>query len=197
MIVTELREIGKDRLLVTTDEELSFSLYRGEVQRFHITLDGSIAPDVYQRIHDEILIPRARKRVLFLLERMDRTEAQLRDKLYRSGYPEDVMDDALSYAKGLHYVDDLRYANTYIAMREEQKSRRILAADLMKKGIRREIIEQALAESYDGDREEEKIAAWLARKHYVPEEADQKERQRMAQFLMRRGFLPSDIYHLL
>ena len=35
-------------------------------------------------------------------------------KLLKDGYPEEVCAAAVDYAKGYHYVDDLRYAATYL-----------------------------------------------------------------------------------
>ena len=58
--------------------------------------------------------------------------------------------------------------------------------------VGREQIEQALAEEFVSD-ERAQIAELLEKRHYDAAQADRRERQRMYQFLMSRGFKSSDI----
>ena len=99
---------------------------------------------------------------------------------------------AVEYVKQYHYIDDLRYAKQYIRYHQQKKSSQRLKMDLMKKGVGREQIEQALAEEFVSD-ERAQIAELLEKRHYDAAQADRRERQRMYQFLMRRGFKSSDI----
>ncbi len=54
-----------------------------------------------------------------------------------------------------------------------------------------DLIEQALEDEYSGE-EEQLIDRLLEKKHYDAETMDQKEKQRIYQYLMRRGFRPED-----
>lgn len=146
---------------------------------------------------DENLVSQAKKRALHLLERMDRTEAQLREKLRQSQYREDVIEEAVAYMKQFHYIDDFRYACNYVRYRGQNNSRRKLALDLAQKGISREIVEQALEEEYLEENESAGILKWLEKKQYDPECADMKQKQKMYQFLVRRGFRSEDILKVL
>ena len=65
------------------------------------------------------------------------------------------------------------------------------------KGVPRDLIEQALEEEYETEDESAKIVRWLEKKHYSAEEADPKQRQRMYQFLLRKGFRSGDVLRLL
>ena len=145
----------------------------------------------------EILIKRARKRTMHLLERMDRTEAQLRDKLRQGYYPDDVIEDAIAYVKSYHYVDDLRYAQNYVRSHMEQKSQRKLQMELLSKGVPKQMITEALEEEYQQENERELILKWIEKKQYCAQEADIKEKRRMYQFLLRKGFQSDDILHVL
>lgn len=63
--------------------------------------------------------------------------------------------------------------------------------DLMAKGIDRDVIDKAWREWEErgGSQDEQAmIDALLQKKHFVPEEADRKEKQRMYGFLVRKGF---------
>ena len=92
---------------------------------------------------------RAKKRALYLLERMDRTEQQLREKLKSSDYPEEVIEEAIEYVKSFHYLDDERYAENFTRYKKENMSRQQIKQKLMLKGVSKDIIQNAIEEEYD------------------------------------------------
>lgn len=134
---------------------------------------------------------------MHLLERMDRTESQLRTKLKQGYYPEDVIEDAIDYVKSYHYLDDLRYAQNYVRCHKDRKSRRMMQMELLTKGVSKEWIARALEEECPQEDEREQILKWIQKKNYSSRTADLREKQRMYQFLMRKGFCPNDILHVL
>ena len=137
-------------------------------------------------------IKRARHRALYILERSDRTEQELRAKLERSYKPEAV-EDAVAYVKKYHYLDDMRYAVNYLNSRGRVKSRRQVEQELLyKKGISKEILEEARLEAEPQD-EREQIRRWMEKKQIQPETASQEELRKFYLFLMRRGFRSEDI----
>ena len=137
-------------------------------------------------------IRRARHRALHILERSDRTEQELRAKLERN-YRAEAVEDAISYVKQYHYLDDRRYAVNYLNSRGRVKSRRQVEQELLyKKGISKEILEEARREAEPQD-EREQIRRWMEKKQIHPETADPNELRRFYLFLMRRGFRSEDI----
>lgn len=135
---------------------------------------------------------RAKKRALHLLERMDRTEHQLREKLRASEYPEDVIEEAIAYVKSFHYLDDERYAETFTRYRKERMSRQQIKQKLMLKGVSKDIISNAIEEEYDVD-ETIHIRSILEKKQFSVDTADEGEFRRVYSYLLRRGFRSSDI----
>ncbi|TGY95435.1 regulatory protein RecX [Petralouisia muris] len=197
MQIVQMIGLDKKRTRVILEDGRSFVLYRGEVRRYSLEEQQELTEEQYEEIRSEVLIKRARRRTMHLLEKMDRTEAQLREKLRQGFYPEDVIEDAVAYVKGYHYLDDGRYARNYVRNQKEKKSRRKLQSELMGKGIGKELAEQALEEEYQQVNEQELILKWVEKKHYSSETADLKEKQKMYQFLMRKGFHSDDILHVL
>lgn len=197
MQIIRIAELDKKRIKVVLEDRTYFPLYKAEQRRYDLTEGKEISREQFQEIRDEILIKRARKRTMHLLERMDRTEAQLRDKLRQGYYPEDVIEDAIAYVKSYHYVDDLRYAQNYVRSRKGQKSQRKLQMELLAKGVSKQKIQQALEEEYQQENEQELILRWIEKKQYCAQEADLKEKRRMYQFLLRKGFQSDDILHVL
>ena len=139
---------------------------------------------------------RVRRRALHLLEQQDRTENNLREKLAKSDYPQELVEDAVEYVKSYGYIDDWRYASRYVRYHGIDKSRRYVYQELLKRGVDRDTARRAIEECYEGD-EGEQIAALLRKREYDPETADEKERQRTYAFLMRRGFESSDVLSAL
>lgn len=197
MLITQISEVDKKRMMIHTEEGVSFVLYKGEVRRFELKEGQELASEVYEEIRTDILIKRVRKRAMFLLEKMDRTESQLRNKLRQGFYGEDLIDDAVAYVKKYHYIDDNRYAQTYVRYQKERKSKRQIKMDLMQKGVEREIIEQAIEIEYGTESEQELIMKWVEKRKYKIGNSDVKEKQKMYQFLMRKGFRSEDILRVL
>lgn len=137
-------------------------------------------------------LTKAKHRALYILERCDRTEQELRTKLSRNYGPE-IVEEAVRYVKQYDYINDKRYAVNYIKSRCQIKSRRQVEQELLyKKGISRDVLEEACQETESQD-ESLLIRRWMEKKHYSPEAATQEEQRKLYQFLMRRGFQSEDI----
>ena len=135
---------------------------------------------------------RAKKRALHLLERMDRTEHQLREKLRASDYPDEVVEEVIEYVKSFHYLDDERDAENFTRYKKENMSRQQIKQKLMLKGVSKDIISNAIEEEYDVD-ESVHIRKLLEKKHFSNKDSDDGEFRRVYNYLLRRGFRSSDI----
>lgn len=197
--VTEIRKLGKGRYLLLLENGLQFPLYRQELSECGISIPlcmDMISGEKLTYIFTEILPKRARLRAMHLLEKMDRTEFQLREKLRQSYYPDDIIDDAISYVKNYHYIDDLRYARSYLELHSAVKSRRMMEQELYTKGVAKEVVAQAVSETEFPD-EEQQIRAILEKKHYDFSCEEKKAQQRVCSFLMRKGYSMSAILRVL
>lgn len=194
--VTSVIPLEKGKARIRFEDGSEVILYKGEIRKLGIQEGCVITDEVYHKIIDEILGQRAIKRAMHLLERQDRTERQLYDKLKENGYPEVCIESAISYVKRYHYIDDFRYASAYIRYRQEKKSRQKLKLELQAKGIARDVIEEALEEEYVSD-DQNKILELLQKRRYSFENADTAEQRKNYQFLLRRGFQSSDILRVM
>lgn len=190
--ITGYENIGKGKYRTTFDNGTTCVLYRTEAVRYSI-MDGAFISEAdYEKLITEVVGKRAKKRALHLLEQMDRSERKLREKLTQGGYPDCCVDAAIDYVKSFHYLDDYRFASTYVRYHQDSLSRRQLEQKLMAKGIGRDDINCAIDSEYTAD-EEKHIVNLLEKKHYDPDNCDEKEFRRIYQFLMRRGFKSSQI----
>lgn len=124
---------------------------------------------------------------------MDRTEAQLREKLLAAEFEPEIVEQAMDYVKSFGYLDDERYVRNYIAYRSQSKSRRQIEQELLfRKGVSRELIQKVYEEAEPSD-ERALIRRQLEKKHYDSEECDEKQRQKLIASLLRKGFQMGDI----
>lgn len=128
---------------------------------------------------------------------MDRTEAQLREKLLKAEFEPEVVEQAIAYVYSYGYLDDERYVRNYIEYRKEQKSRRQLEQELrFRKGVSPELI-QKVYENLEPSDEKALIRRQLEKKHYHPLESDEKKEQKIIAFLLRKGFRMGDILSVI
>ena len=60
-------------------------------------------------------VRKAKEKAMRLLLQQDRTEKELRDRLYRAGFSETASEAAMQYVSGFGYLDDRRYAENYFS----------------------------------------------------------------------------------
>ncbi len=196
MIITQITPEDKNRVRVSFDDSQDLILYKGELKKLGLEEGSDISDALYEQIFYEIVGKRAVKRAMHLLEKMDRTEEQLRRKLLEGQYPARLAEKAIDYVKSYHYIDDERYARTFIRLKQEQRSAARMRMDLLAKGVSAEIIEQALEEELEVS-PETLIQKLLEKKHYCPDTASVKETAKIVQFLLRKGFRKSEIMHVI
>ena len=140
----------------------------------------------------------SRKAALKLLEYKGRTEKELREKLAEKGFGEELIEDAVAYAASFGYLDDRRYAQSYILNRQGSKSRRKLQNELRQKGIG----EGVFGEAWDAlpleERDERTLIREQLEKKIPPgTKPDEKTLRRTYAYFLRRGFRHEDIMAVL
>ena len=186
-LISRIEKRSSGRYQVLLEGEDSFPLYYKELRQYGIEEGSVLTEQSYQEIMRELLPVRAKKKALHLLERMDRTEQQLYRKLADGGYPDQVAKEAVDYVKSYHYIDDVRYARSYIESRKAAKSLRQIERELYQKGITREDF-QCAAVQLEAPDEEQQIRQWIMKKRFDAETADRQERDRLIRFFLRRGY---------
>ena len=139
-------------------------------------------------IYNTVLLKRAKKRAMHLLEDMDRTEAGLRKKLRQGLYPAEIIEKAIDYVQSFGYLNDARYAENFILSRRNSKSRKEIHALLLGKGISDEEISIAFENCYGDQEEQEAVHRILEKKRVDPKTADDREMQKIYGYLARKGF---------
>lgn len=145
----------------------------------------------------EDVLKQAKLKALSLLTDMDRTEEQLRQKLKQKLYSDDVIEQTIEYVKSFGYIDDEKYAKRFVENRKNRKSKQEIWVQLSQKGVKREFIADALDACYTSDDAVEAIRHLAEKKHYSPENSDDKEKKRIYDYLLRKGFYHEDIRQVI
>lgn len=200
MLVTQISEVSKSRYRVYLDGQFAFVLYKGELRRFQIKENQELSEESYREIMTQILPKRAKLRSMNLLQSRDYTRRQLEDKLKQGDYPQECIEEAIAYVESYGYIDDRRYARDFIEYNLSTKSRTRIEADLIRKGINKNVIRSAFEELAGLGVEQDELALacdLLSKKKYCAVTATGQEQQKMYGFLYRRGFRPDIISRAL
>lgn len=187
MEIVSIEPLNKKKCRIVLDNGEQIALYNKEAEKYRLVSGAFLPEEDYEEIIRQILIPRAKRRVLYLLRSMDRTQAQLKGKLQEDFFPEQVIEEAIAYGKSFHYVDDERYARNYASAKLSGKSRRMVALELERKGISKDFIAGILAQIPE-EQEEETIIRLIRKKHLAQDETDEEKVIKVKQFLLRKGF---------
>lgn len=193
-----MRQVGiepvtKTKFRIYLDGQFAFVLYKSELSSCHLKDGETVTEDQIETILSEIVLKRAKRKAMSLLQSMDRTESELRDRLLRKDFPEETVDQAVRYVKSFGYVDDRRYAESFILSRKGRKSRREIYAELSGKKIDGEIVDEMMERCYEESDSGEALRHLLRKKHYDPSRASVEEKQKLYAYLARKGFSYGEI----
>jgi regulatory protein len=136
-----------------------------------------------------------------LLSMRPHSEKELEKKLREKGFPAVVIKEALEKLHDLKYLNDESFAIGWardLAVNKLRGNRKIIAS-LREKGVSSQLIDGAIAAARLEISEEEAIAVLVRKKaaKKKPTAFDIKEKQRIFQSLMGRGFPPGLILNKL
>ncbi len=198
MVVTGIVEYTKGKYKIFLNDEFAFVLYKGELRKYGIKQDGILSDDMYRELITVVLTKLARLRALNLLKVRDYTVNSLRRKLKEGLYPDEVIDDAVEYVISYGYVDDLRYAESYIRSNRTSRSRHEIEQKLRMKGISGDIISKAFENEGPGEEEEEElIRRYLLKKCRSTDISDEGSRRKIYAFMYNKGFAPDRVRQIL
>ncbi len=136
------------------------------------------------------------------LGRRMRSVAELK-RLMRQRVPDDelgrlLIETVIARLKEQKYLNDAAYAAAYSSYRKENEKfgRLRVITDLKARGVHGEVIEKAVAASYE-DVDEERLARAYLRRKRMEKPKDQKQAARVFRNLIRAGFAKNTAVRIL
>ena len=176
----------EDRYSVYVDDKYSFSLSEAELAKSGLHKDQELSAAELAQIQKTAVLDKAYDRVIRYISIRPRSVWEVEDYLKRKGYDNSVSRSLLVKLKKINLVDDAAFARQWVEWRiaGRPRSRRQLQAELFKKRIDRQIIEEVL-QQVDSDTELEQLKALIERKSRLSQYQD---RQKLIAYLARQGF---------
>lgn len=194
MWITKLEDAGKRKVRVFLDEERFCSLYPNEMRELGIRENQEMDADRFS-VMQKMLLQRAERKALSLLEYKDRTKKELKDRLLRLEYPEHVVEDAVAYVEFYGYINDEEYVRRYMEYKADSKSRRQIVQELKQKGIRSSLLER-IWDEYEYN-ETEILKGQLERRIRQKGTVTEENFQKYYNYFARKGFSSHTILYLL
>lgn len=194
--ITGLKQQVKraDRVSVYLDGEYGFGLHRSVAASLQV--GQQLRPPEIEQLKRLDRIETAVQRAARLVAGRPRSEHELELRLKRQGYEPDEVEQAIERLRSGGLVDDLEFARAWVENRMDFRPRGTIAlrSELRRKGVAREVIDQAL-EDFDEAEAARRAAVAGARKyqHLSPDDY----RRRLSAYLSRRGFNYQTISPLL
>lgn len=143
----------------------------------------------------------AKQKAYRLLSLRPHSEKELEKKLREKGFPAVVVKETLEKLHDLKYLNDASFANQWarnLAVNKLWGNRKIIAS-LREKGLTAELIESSIEKAREELPEEEAIETLIKKKAAKRKSTalDFKEKQKIFQALMGRGFPPGLILNKL
>ena len=186
MIITNLKQGVKNpnRVNVFVDGKYAFSLDVAQVVDFKLKVDLEISEEDLAELKKASEFGKLYQRALEWVLTRPRSEKETRDylikKIYEKKLDKNYIDLIIERLKTKKYLDDEKFAEWYVENRFVKKgiSRKRLKTELIKKGIKKEIVEQVV--NFRNDEEEIQKIIERKRKKYDDE--------KLINYLFRQGF---------
>jgi regulatory protein len=187
MKITNIKQQLKnpERASIFVDSQYSFSLSLDELIKYKLKNNDELtSADVkkYKKISAD---GKLRARTLEWLLNRPHSERELRDYLYRKKAEPEQIEKFVNEFIEKDYLNNAKFAQWFSELQARKgKSNRAILAELIKKGISRELIDQSLQEQ--GSSEAKRLKELAAKKAKLSRYKDNP--QKLMQYLVGKGF---------
>lgn len=192
MKITDIKQQVKrqQRYSIFVDEKYSFSLSESELMKSGIRVGREYTEAGLEELQQTAVLDKAYMRTLDLLSRRARSEWELRDYLRRKDYDSPTIDVILNRLSDAGYVDDYKFAASWVANRRLLKSTslRKLRLELQQKRISDDVITRVLSE----DETDEKAVL----REVIDKKRTQtryQDTEKLMAYLIRQGYSYGDV----
>lgn len=188
----EQQKKNSNRYSIYIGDEFSFGIHENILVKFRLAKGMDLEESFIEEVLKEEEQNKANSYALKLLSSKARSENEIIDKMRNKGYEKDNIDKAINYLKQYGYIDDKEYALNYTRdrMRLKKLGHQRIKSELYQKGVKKEILEEALDELIDKDDEYERALELAQKKVSSTYKNDDKNTQyrKLGAFLQRKGY---------
>ncbi len=138
---------------------------------------------------DEELIKKAKSDAIRYLSYRERSTKEVRDKLYKKKYSQNIIEFIINYLTERDYLNDKRFTQMWLHSRinYNPRGRKLIYHELIQKGIKSQLIESQLQNL--SEKTELNMGLKLAEKWLRSKNIENKETQtKLKRYLVGKGF---------
>ncbi|MDE6401733.1 MAG: RecX family transcriptional regulator [Clostridiales bacterium] len=171
---------NKSRVNIFIDGEFVCGLDEVAVASARFKIGDEISADEFKSLVKKSELNSAFERAVGYLGLAPRARKEIARYLKDKGYDDEIIDETLNKLDAYHYIDDYGYAQSYIKSKSKKYGAFRISAELRKKGVPSDIIDELLDDGGDDNIKE------IARKYLNSHKSADK--QKLKRFLAGRGF---------
>jgi regulatory protein len=181
----KLQKRNRQRVNVYLDGEFAFAISR--IVAAWLAIDQNISDEKIAQLKEQDAFEASYQQALKFLNYRQRSQTEVRKNLQAHRVPDQVIASVLERLKASGLLNDRDFAKNWVENRAEfhPRGKRALIMELRQRGLEDEDISQAVEEL---DEEELAYQAVLKQLRKVETDDWQVFRQKMGNFLLRRGF---------
>ncbi len=175
------------RINVYVDDKFALSLAPETAVKENIGIGQELGKAALEELAEKDLRQRCFNSAVRFLGYRPRSESEIRQRLAKHGFENEVIEKTVARLKEYRYVDDTEFARFWVENREalRPRSKRLTKMELKRKGLEADIIEKAVSEI---DETDSAYRAATSRARRLESLDHNDFRLRLGQYLGRRGF---------
>ncbi len=194
-IITAITYQKRDKLRASVfiGGEFAFGVNVATIEKFRFRKGDELDTVLLEKLREFDDSVSAKRMAAKFLNTRRRTENEVRNKLRREKFDQEIIDEAIANLKGSGLIDDEAFSRAFIHDKRITKpvSSKQLSQELRQKGVAKNIIEDILGEADEEEGEEGRALRTAAKKWEQllrREKDDKKRKQKLISFLGSRGF---------
>ncbi len=180
----------KDRVSVFVDGEFALGLSLDVIASLNLKKGDSLTAEQLAQWRNMAIYDEAKTAAFTMLARRIHSEKEVRDKLRKKKFPPEIIEQVIARLYEMNLLNDAYFAGALVRdkLKRTPIGKSALKSKLLQKGIEKETIDDVLGETDLNSEELCKKAAEKKLKTLAKEPDARKRKQKLSQFLMRRGF---------
>ncbi|MDO8599981.1 MAG: RecX family transcriptional regulator [bacterium] len=185
-----VQQKDQNRASVYLDRKFAFGISIDEVFKNNLKVGGELSQWKIEKLKEKSTNEKIYYRAIDFGTRRPRSEQEFKLWFRRKKIDETLQGETLQKLTSLGLVNDLVFAKWWVEQRSAFRpmARRVLKLELLQKGIDKEIIESALEDEELPSEEEQILKVAQKRWERLKNLEDKERKQKLAEFLARRGF---------
>ncbi|WP_168198341.1 regulatory protein RecX [Crassaminicella thermophila] len=191
-IITKIeQQKNNNRVNLYVDGEFFLGIDMEILYKLRLKEGRDIEKKELQFIIEEETYQKAKSKALKLLHFSSRTEKEMREKLKKYEYSDEIIDRVILFLKEYNFINDQELAKQMVKSKSKEKKygQNRIKQDLYRKGMDIELIENIITEELDRETEYENALSLAQKKVKTIKDTDKRKiYEKLGRYLVYRGY---------